>query len=63
MQMSSTLFEQQRIVTAQIRSNYFTILHENEDLRKLVTKLQKENDELKRNLEKATQEIPTNDVG
>ena len=45
-QMSSTLFEQQRIVTAQIRSNYFTILHENEDLRKLVTKLQKENEHL-----------------
>ena len=61
--MPSTLFEQQRIVMAQIRSNYFTILHENEDLRKLVTKLQKENDELKRNLEKATQEIPSNDVG
>ena len=61
--MPSTLFEQQRIVMAQIRSNYFTILHENEDLRKLITKLQKENDELKRNLEKATQEIPSNDVG
>ena len=44
---------------AQIRSNYFTILHENEDLRKLVTKLQNENAELKRNLEKSTQEIPT----
>ena len=61
--MPSTLFEQQRIVMAQIRSNYFAILHENEDLRKLVTKLQKENDELKRNLEKATQEISSNDVG
>lgn len=61
-QMSSTLFEQQRIVTAQIRSNYFTILHENEDLRKLVTKLQKENDELKRNLEKPSQEISSNDA-
>lgn len=57
--MSSTLFEQQRFITAQIRSNYFTILHENEDLRKLVTQLQKENDELKRNAEKTTQEIPT----
>lgn len=62
MQMSSTLFEQQRIVMAQIRSNYFTILHENEDLRKLVTKLQKENDELKRNLEKPSQEISSNDA-
>lgn len=60
--MPSTLFEQQRIVTAQIRSNYFTILHENEDLRKLVTKLQKENDELKRNLEKPSQEISSNDA-
>ena len=59
--MPSTLFEQQRIVTAQIRSNYFTILHENEDLRKLVTKLQKENDELKRNLEKTSQEISSNE--
>lgn len=57
--MPSTLFEQQRIVMAQIRSNYFAILHENEDLRKLVTKLQNENAELKRNLEKTTQEIPT----
>ena len=57
--MPSTLFEQQRIVMAQIRSNYFTILHENEDLRKLVTKLQNENAELKRNLEKTSQEIPT----
>ena len=57
--MPSTLFEQQRFITAQIRSNYFTILHENEDLRKLVTQLQKENDELKRNAEKTTQEIPT----
>lgn len=47
---------------AQIRSNYFTILHENEDLRKLVTKLQKENDELKRNLEKTSQEISSNDA-
>ena len=60
--MPSTLFEQQRIVTAQIRSNYFAILHENEDLRKLVTKLQKENDELKRNLEKPSQEISSNDA-
>ena len=60
--MPSTLFEQQRIVMAQIRSNYFTILHENEDLRKLITKLQNENDELKRNLEKTSQEISSNDA-
>lgn len=59
--MSSTLFEQQRILNATIRSNYFTILHENEDLRKLVTKLQEENAELKRNLEKTSQEISTSE--
>ena len=53
--MPSTLFEQQRILAAQIRSNYLAILHENEDLRKLVTKLQNENAELKRNSEKTTQ--------
>ena len=60
--MPSTLFEQQRIVMAQIRSNYFAILHENEDLRKLVTKLQNENAELKRNLKKTSQEISSNDA-
>lgn len=60
--MPSTLFEQQRFIIAQIRSNYFTILHENEDLRKLVTQLQKENDELKRNIEKTSQEISSNDA-
>lgn len=57
--MPSTLFEQWRILAAQIRSNYLAILHENEDLRKLVIKLQNENAELKRNSEKTTQEIPT----
>lgn len=62
MLMPSTLFEQQRFITAQIRSNYFTILHENEDLRKLVTQLQKENDELKRNIEKTSQAISSNDA-
>lgn len=62
MQMPNTLFEHQRIAMAQIKSNYFAILHENEDLRKLVTKLQKENDELKRNLEKTSQEISSNDA-
>ena len=60
--MPNTLFEHQRIAMAQIKSNYFAILHENEDLRKLVTKLQKENDELKRNLEKTSQEISSNDA-
>ena len=48
---------------ATIRTNYQEIARENEDLRKLVTNLQKEYDELKRNLEKATQKIPSNDVG
>lgn len=57
--MPNTLFEHQRIAMAQIKANYFAILHENEDLRKLVTKLQNENAELKRNSEKTTQEIPT----
>lgn len=68
--MSNTLFEHQRIAMAQIKSNYFTILHENDDLRKAITKLQEDYDklkndydELKRNLEKATQEISSNDVG
>ena len=55
--MPSTLFEQQRIVMAQIRSNYLTILHENEDLRKQITKLIEENDKLKRDIEKTTQEV------
>lgn len=61
MQMPNTLFEHQRIAMAQIKSNYFAILHENEDLRKLVTKLQNENAELKRNSEKTTQKVPTNE--
>jgi hypothetical protein len=42
---------------ANIRSNYLAIFHENEELRKLIIKLQKENDELKNNLEKSSQEI------
>lgn len=42
---------------ANIRSNYLAIFHENEELRKLIIKLQKENDEFKRNLEKSSQEI------
>lgn len=47
---------------ANIRSNYLAIFHENEELRKLITKLQKENDEFKRNLEKTSQEISNNDA-
>ena len=53
------MFNQVRILLANIRSDYNNILHENEDLRKLITKLQNENAELKRNSEKTTQEIPT----
>ena len=47
---------------ANIRSNYLAIFHENEELRKLIIKLQKENDELKSNLEKSSQEISNNDA-
>lgn len=53
----SILFDQDRVIMANIRSNYLAIFHENEELRKLIIKLQKENDELKRNLEKSSQEI------
>lgn len=53
----SILFDQDRVIMANIRSNYLAIFHENEELRKLIIKLQKENDELKNNLEKSSQEI------
>ena len=53
----SILFDQDRVIMANIRSNYLSIFHENEELRKLIIKLQKENDEFKRNLEKSSQEI------
>lgn len=53
----SILFDQDRVIMANIRSNYLAIFHENEELRKLIIKLQKENDEFKRNLEKTSQEI------
>ena len=53
----SILFDQDRVIMANIRSNYLAIFHENEELRKHIIKLQKENDELKRNLEKTSQEI------
>ena len=55
------MFNQVRILLANIRSDYNNILHENEDLRKLVIKLQNENAELKRNSEKTTQEISSTD--
>lgn len=53
----SILFDQDRVIMANIRSNYLAIFHENEELRKLIIKLQEENAELKRNLEKSSQEI------
>ena len=58
----SILFDQDRVIMANIRSNYLAIFYENEELRKLIIKLQKENDELKRNLEKTSQEISNNDA-
>lgn len=58
----SILFDQDRVIMANIRSNYLAIFHENEELRKYIIKLQKENDELKRNLEKTSQEISNNDA-
>ena len=64
--MPNTLFEHQRIAMAQIKSNYFAILHENDDLRKAITKLQADYDKLKndydgckRNLEKTSRETST----
>lgn len=57
--MPSTLFEQSRIITAQIKANYFSILHENEELRKQIQKLIVENDKLKSDIAKANKEIPT----
>lgn len=53
----SILFDQDRVIMANIRSNYLAIFHENEELRKYIIKLQEENAELKRNLEKSSQEI------
>lgn len=58
----SILFDQDRVIMANIRSNYLAIFHENEELRKHIIKLQKENDELKNNLEKSSQEISNNDA-
>ena len=58
----SILFDQDRVIMANIRSNYLAIFHENEELRKHIIKLQKENDELKRNIEKSSQEVSDNDA-
>lgn len=53
----SILFDQERAIMATIRSNHLAIFHENEELRKLIIKLQEENAELKRNIEKTSQEV------
>ena len=51
------MFNQLKFTIAQIRENYYAIEHDNELLRKEFKKLQEENDELKRNLEKITSSI------
>ena len=58
----SILFDQDRVIMANIRSNYLAIFHENSDLRKEIIKLREENAELKRNLEKTSQEVSNNDA-
>ena len=59
---------QVNMILAAFRQNLQELLHENEELRKRYTALQKdydkmknEYDECKRNLEKATQEISSNE--
>ena len=56
------------MILAAFRQNVQELLHENEELRKKYSQLQKdydkmknEYDECKRNLEKTTQEVPTNE--
>lgn len=51
------LFDQERAIIATIRSNHLAIFHENEELRKLIIKLQEENAELKRNIEESSRKI------
>lgn len=57
------MFNQLRFTLAQIKENYYAMEHENEDLRKRITQMQKDYDKLKndydeckRNLEKTSQE-------
>lgn len=57
------MFNQLRFTIAQIKENYYAMEHENEDLRKRITQMQKDYDKLKndydeckRNLEKTSQE-------
>ena len=56
------MFNQLRFTIAQIKENYYAMQHENEDLRKRITQMQKDYDKLKndydeckRNLEKTPQ--------
>ena len=57
------MFNQLRFTIAQIKENYYAMQHENEDLRKKISQIQKDYDKLKndydeckRNLEKTSQE-------
>ena len=57
------MFNQLRFTIAQIKENYYAMQHENEDLRKRITQMQKDYDKLKndydeckRDLEKTSQE-------
>lgn len=61
--IESTMFNQLRFTIAQIKENYHAMEHENEDLRKRITQMQKDYDKLKndydkckRDLEKTSQE-------
>lgn len=45
------MYEQIKIMLANLNSNMKIILHENEELRKLYQKVLKENEELKRKLD------------
>ena len=62
------MFNQLRFTIAQIKENYHAMEHENEDLRKKITQMQKDYDKLKndyaeckRNLEKAAPEVSSNE--
>lgn len=57
------MFDQLSVVIGNIRQYYYAMQHENEDLRKRITQMQKDYDKLKndydeckRNLEKTSQE-------
>ena len=61
--IENTMFNQLRFTIAQIKENYYAMEHENEDLRKRITQMQKDYDKLKndydeckRNFEKTSQE-------